>query len=185
MADTGVARQAGILEEARQQAAIRSNGKATMMRVPLPKYMLLASCMLIAGCMSLGHRRAPELRHDGIYQSNRIPDGDDPYFYYLRFYPDGTVIDTSSTGEPADLRPWFDRGMDDLSVGHVTVHGSHVAFSQTSKYGTVDYQGTIVGNTLQLASYSHINGHRDSRVFTFVKWTPAARDEAASENGQP
>jgi hypothetical protein len=150
----------------------------------LPCAVLLC-CILLAGCAATGHRHGPELRHDGIYQSSAQSDDGDTYWSYLRFYPDGTVIDTSSTGEPADLQPWFNRRMDDPSVGHVSVQGNHLRFSQASKEGTVDYQGTIDGNTLHLASYSHINGHRDNLVYTFVKWKPAASPATDAGSVQP
>lgn len=143
------------------------------------RWLLLLACLLLAGCSSLGLRQRDMLHYDGIYRSDRIVDGAESYWYYLRFYPDGAVIDTSTEGTPADLRSWFNRSMDDPSVGHVQLHGTHIAFSQTSREGTVDYQGTIVGNALHLSSHSRINGADDSHVYTFIAW-PAEAPAAAS-----
>lgn len=155
------------------------------MEFRMKRWLLTMLCLLLAGCVHVSHPQRGALCPDGIYQSGKIPDSSDSYWYYLRFYPGGTVISVSSTDQPDDLRSWFNRRMDDLSAGHVVLQGDHLSFSQTSKEGTVDYAGTVAGNTLRLDSYSHINGFRDSRVFTCVAWKPASRPATTAGSGRP
>ena len=107
------------------------------------------------------------LRYDGVYRSKRIAD----YWNYLRFYSDGTVIEVSSTGKPKDLRKWFSKdNASHPSIGKITIKGNHLSFSVVSTEGTVDYTGEIRENRIRLRSYSHINEHRATRVYSFIKW---------------
>ncbi len=48
-----------------------------------------------------------KISYDGYYVS--IPDSNSMamFKYYLRFYPDGTVIGVTTAGKPANLIPWF------------------------------------------------------------------------------
>jgi hypothetical protein len=62
--------------------------------------------VLVAGCATPSIRSADTvLRYDGIYSSLGEESGD--YWYYLRFFSDGTVITVSSTGQPEEFRKWF------------------------------------------------------------------------------
>ena len=105
------------------------------------------------------------LRYDGLYQAESESD----YFYYLRFYQDGTVLSTSSTGNSRQVARWFNKEKPSLSKGRYTTLGSKIKFSTTSSYGTVDYQGEIKEKSLILDSYSHINGHKANYKFFFMK----------------
>ncbi len=105
---------------------------------------------------------------DGIYQSRRISEGGLNYWYYLRFYSDGTVITCSSTGQQNQIVHWFNKENSLVSVGHYKIMGSLISFSVSSDCGVVDYAGEIVGNTIVVHSYSHINGHRSLAEFRQV-----------------
>ncbi len=94
-----------------------------------------------------------KLRFDGVYQSKRIGN----YRGYVRFYPDGTVITVTSSGRHSDLRAWFTKKHDGVSVGKITLKGGDLSFSCASPFGTVDYHGEINSNNIHLRSYSHIN----------------------------
>jgi hypothetical protein len=155
------------------------------MEFRMKRWLLGMFCLLLAGCAHLSRPQRGALCPDGIYQSGKVSDEYDSYWYYLRFYPDGTVISVSSTGQPDDLRSWFNLEMDDLSAGHVVLQGDHLSFSQTSKEGTVDYAGTVAGSTLHLDSHSRINDFRDRHVFTCVAWKPALRPAATAGSGRP
>jgi hypothetical protein len=135
--------------------------------------LLLVVVTILTGCAAVRHHEAAApLRFDGVYQSERIDD----YYYYLRFFSDGTVIEVSSTDQPEALRKWFSRGHPGVSTGVVRIEGSHLGFSVTSDVGVVDYTGEIEGDQLRLDSYSHINRHQDRRWYSFVKWQDEPKD---------
>lgn len=139
---------------------------------------VLLALLLLSGCTTSGPSKptpdpsadvsAP--RFDGLYQSEQVEQAEqaESYHYYLRFYADGTVITVSSTGTPAQLERWFDREKADLSRGQFTVTAGQIAFSATSDTGTVNYEGRISADRLELASHSEINGNRQTHVFAFV-----------------
>jgi len=107
------------------------------------------------------------LRYDGVYQSDKVTT----YWYYIRFYPDGTVLTISATAPAQDLIPWLTRdrvGSPGVSIGQYAVDGQQIVFSATSERGTVDYEGLILPDALDLHTYSHINGHRGHRLYYFV-----------------
>ena len=117
------------------------------------------------------HGQVPELRFDGVHQSDQ--DGDS--WSYLRFYHDGTVIKVTSTSRPAKIERWFTKEHEGVSVGKVTLDGSRLSFSCVSDSGTIEYAGEILDHRIQLDSHSHINDHRASRVYTFVESSKANR----------
>ncbi len=127
-----------------------------------------------AGCFN--NKLQSSLRYDGVYRSPAPTTEDDQknltYWKYLRFYPDGEVIATSSTGSPDDLRKWFSKDKKDnyYSSGSYSLKGDHVSFSATSNEGTVDYSGTLEGNRLKLETYSHINGYSGKSEYVFFEW---------------
>jgi hypothetical protein len=127
--------------------------------------LILGLAVILTSCAKIGDHETA-LRFDGIYQSERTGD----YWYYLRFYPDGTVIEVSSTGQPNDLRQWFTKEHDGVSTGKVTLKGKRISFSAVSSAGSVDYDGELVGNQLRLHSYCHINEHRSNNLYVFVRW---------------
>jgi hypothetical protein len=123
------------------------------------------------------------LRLNGVYQSV----GGGPYWHYIRFYPDGTVLTVTSSGTPSDLRAWFHRERPDMSKGRFERRGEHLSFSTVSQEGKVDYDGTGNDQTLRLSSHSHINGHRGEASYRFAEWPrespappPSKRDPSAA-----
>ncbi len=140
--------------------------------------LILGLAVTLTSCATIGDHEA-ELHYDGVYQSDRTED----YYSYLRFYPDGTVINVSSTGQPNDLRQWFAKGHDGVSSGKVKLKDKRISFSALSSKGTVDYDGELEGNQLRLHSYSHINEHRRSGLYVFVRWE--TEPGAPADAGKP
>ncbi len=109
------------------------------------------------------------IRFDGVYvdDSQLSSEG---YSSYLRFYPDGTVLQASSTASPEELNSWFrkERAERYFSMGWYEVQGCRLKFSTTSSSGTVEYFGRIDSAILELYSYSHINGHTELSHYRFV-----------------
>lgn len=111
---------------------------------------------------------APTVRLDGIYQSKKKNEFDS----CIRFYEDGLVIRTSTTGTPDQIVKWFNRAWADDKAhtqGRYIVSGANIQFSTKSAAGIVDLKGTIQGDTLILKSHSHINGYRTIREYQFVR----------------
>jgi hypothetical protein len=124
--------------------------------------MFLVSNIFIVGCGTI------PLQFDGMYQSEK----EDEYWGYVRFYKDNTVITVSSTGNPAEVFRWFKKENIkniNLSNGLYTIKNDILIFSSTDKYGTVDYEGKIQGDTIILNWYSHINSNRRNSKYYFVK----------------
>jgi hypothetical protein len=82
----------------------------------------------------------PELLFDGVYASATTEAGALSHASYFRFYDDGTVIHTLSTGVP-NCR-WFNQAKQDLSRGKYALEGTAIAFS-LNKPPAVAYKGEL------------------------------------------
>ncbi|MBC1237973.1 hypothetical protein [Nostoc sp. 2RC] len=110
------------------------------------------------------------IRFDGIYQE-RDPKGG---FYYIKFYPDGTVITASSTSDNTQqVAKWFfkENHRSFISKGTYTVENENLQFPGTCNNGKVDYWGKILihSNSLCLQWYSHINGRSGDSMYNFIQ----------------
>ncbi len=107
--------------------------------------------------------------HKGVYQS---PVGGVGYSYFLRFFADGWVISVTSTGSPQQVMRWFDPEHPNISKGRYfldfTGSSLRLYFSSTDGEGTVDYTGTIEGQSILLDTHSRINGRRARHRYTRV-----------------
>lgn len=130
-------------------------------------------------------------RIEGTYSTNMIPfkapvrtvEGDmvAGIYEHLMFYPDGTVIGTSSSATYDEIRQWFHRGNPDLAAGIYRADAGRICFSLTSGRPvsedetrkpppkSVDYCGEFQGSEFRADVHSNINGHRSKRVFHAVK----------------
>ncbi len=110
--------------------------------------------------------------HGGLYQTTET-FGEAPYSYryFLRFYPDSTVIGVSSTGTATEIGGWFTREDETLASGTYSIDGDEITFTLQHPDSNVDYDGVVEerGRVLQLVSYSHTTGHGDSREYVFVE----------------
>src|ERR1051326_1432743 len=111
-----------------------------------------------------------ELNYDGYYVS--IPDSNSMsmFKYYLRFYPDGTVIGVTTAGKPANLVPWFKKENKTPYKGTYVLKDSTIKFSMASDQGEVNYEGKIVAdNRLVLTVKSLINKYEGHEEYGFMK----------------
>ncbi|HET9825198.1 MAG TPA: hypothetical protein VFP87_07690 [Chitinophagaceae bacterium] len=111
-----------------------------------------------------------ELSYDGYYVS--IPDSNSMsmFKYYLRFYPDGTVIGVTTAGKPANLLPWFKKENKTPYKGTYTLTDSTIKFSMTSEQGEVSYDGKLSkDNRLLLTVKSLINKYEGKEQYGFMK----------------
>jgi len=111
-----------------------------------------------------------ELGYDGYYVS--IPDSNamSIFKYYLRFYPDGTVIGVNTAGKPANLLPWFKKENKTPYKGKYMLTDSTIKFSMTSEQGEVNYDGKLTAeNKLVLIVKSLINKYEGKEEYGFMK----------------
>ena len=109
------------------------------------------------------------LKFDGLYASKLAVDPVFVSFSYLRFYQDGTVLETTVAGaRSADIMSWFHRSNDTVGQGHYSLSGNSIEFAVRSESGVVDYWGKIVGDELHLEFLSHINGNRGNDEYSFI-----------------
>jgi hypothetical protein len=124
-----------------------------------------------------------EMSYDGYYVS--IPDSNSMtmFKYYLRFYPDGTVIGVTTAGKPANLLPWFKKENKTPSRGKYTLTDSTIKFSMTSEQGDVNYDGQLTAdNKLVLTVKSLINKYQGKEEYGFLKME-AVKSETSAETG--
>jgi hypothetical protein len=110
-----------------------------------------------------------DVSYDGYYVN--IPDSNLSMFkYYLRFYPDGTVIGVTTAGKPANLVPWFKKENKTPYKGKYTLIDSTIKFSMTSDQGDVSYDGKLTSdNKLVLFVKSLINKYEGKEEYGFMK----------------
>jgi len=141
------------------------------MKIPLTIFLFL---------VSFSSRAQKDLSYDGYYVS--IPDSNSisMFKYYLRFYPDGTVIGVTTAGKPANLIPWFKKENKTPSKGKYTLSDSTIRFSMASEQGDVNYEGKrTVDNKLVLVVKSLINKYEGKEEYGFLKIESIKTDSSA------
>ena len=121
-----------------------------------------------------------EISCDGYYVS--IPDSNSMsmFKYYLRFYPDGTVIGVTTAGKPANLVPWFKKENKTPSRGKYSLSDSTIKFSMTSEQGEVNYEGKLTpDNKLVLTVKSLINKYEGKEEYEFLKMEAVKSEPSA------
>src|SRR5438045_1057873 len=111
-----------------------------------------------------------EMSYGGYYVS--VPDSNSMsmFKYYLRFYPDGTVIGVTTAGKPANLVPWFKRENKTPYKGKYSLTDTTIKFSMTSEQGDVTYEGKLTAdNKLMLIVRSLINKYEGKEEYGFMK----------------
>lgn len=101
------------------------------------------------------------VRCDGLYECTY-----EGYTNFMRFFNDAVVVSVSTTGKAEQVVNWLNHDFDNR--GKYVVVDSRIAFSCTSDQGTVDYEGTLTGNGMELSIHSHINGNRERVRYRFV-----------------
>jgi hypothetical protein len=109
-----------------------------------------------------------KLNYDGFYST--LPDSLNPFRYYLRFYPDSTVIGYSTAGNPKNLVSWFSKDHKSPSRGQYSMKDSLLTFSLKSEEGNVLYDGAIhQGDHLLFSVKSMINQYEGKEEYFFMK----------------
>lgn len=108
-----------------------------------------------------------EVQYNGLYCCK-----ENDYSYYLRFFPDNTVVSVSCTGSPEQVAEWLD--YDYKSRGIYTIYNGLLEFQIISSEGIVDYIGSIIDrNSISLTSFSKINNNRYEKRYIFYPTSQA------------
>jgi hypothetical protein len=133
------------------------------MNFPLRLSSIVAFVSLCAGAHAFAAKSA--LRFDGIYRCS-VPKAQIHFLKvaatvgtmtsYLRFYPNGIVVATNSSGTLHDVSKWLNR--ERRPNFHYRVRGNSIEFTE-DRGGALSYvySGTISTGSLRLfiAGYSH------------------------------
>lgn len=131
----------------------------------MPIKIILCSLMLTFVSAS---KAQTKLSFDGYYTT--LPDTLNPFRYYLRFYPDNTVIGYSTAGNPKNLVSWFSKDHKSPSKGEYSLKDSTIVFALKSEEGNVLYEGSLVtGNRLFCTVKSLINKYEGKEEYFFMK----------------
>ena len=88
--------------------------------------------------------------------------------YYLRFFPDGTLVSEATSRFPEDMAERLPYGDERMVRGRWQYDGGQIRFNTTSLPGSVSYQGQVLeGGHLLLDVHSFINGKRFRRQYRF------------------
>ncbi len=116
--------------------------------------------------LSSGASAQRKVSYDGLYHT--LSDTLDPFRFYLRFYPDGTVIGYTTAGNPQNLVRWFSKDHKAPSKGKYSLKDSTIHFTLKSEEGTVIYDGSILSdNRLWLTVSSQINKYEGKEEYFF------------------
>ncbi|HVE61949.1 MAG TPA: hypothetical protein VNA26_09020 [Chitinophagaceae bacterium] len=127
--------------------------------------LLIATLLLVFSFVATAQKK---LNFDGYYRT--LSDSLNPFSFYLRFYPDGTVIGTSTAANANNLIPWFKKDHQEVSKGSYNLRDSTIKFSLTAKEGLVQYEGILIpGNRLWLHVKSLINNYEGKEEYFFLK----------------
>lgn len=105
------------------------------------------------------------LKTKALYYSGKTKK----YRYYLRFYPDASVIGVSAYGKPSEVNNWFLKKNKTIQTGTYEIKGDSLFFDLESKTGIVKYRGLMSKKGLTIHSHSMINGFQTTRNYKRLK----------------
>ena len=124
------------------------------------------------------------VRFDGLYHAVSAATGVERVTAYLRFYADGTVLRTTSTGVAGDVAKWLVKGfragpwntdgaytISDALIElkfHLKQDKSHALYNDKVQDGDVSYRGRIDGERLILRSLDNIARSGAEWIFHFM-----------------
>ena len=131
--------------------------------------------LTVLAFLSVGCGDGKLIRYDGVYfmkitglsQKNEVLC----YTEYIRFYEDGTVIITNSTGTISQIKEWFNKENTKIDYKEkYEIVKNKISFQTTTVDGKVDYDGQIYDNKLILNWNSTVNGKNGTEEYFFSTW---------------
>jgi hypothetical protein len=129
---------------------------------------LVVALALFVGCVVT--QASPSLRYDGLYC--RANDEGGGLTDYFRFYRDGIVLSTVSSGTPKQTATWLHRGQGSPigrdAYSRYVIRHHQIHFITRPHEEPIKYFAEIVENHLILRPYRQFKRHRTSRRLDFV-----------------
>lgn len=107
------------------------------------------------------------LRFDGLYCS---PDkGETTYRMFLRFCEDKTVSGISVRLTPKEVASILDKSCPECGVGRFVLTGQAIQFTTSFSDGSIDFQGQVDHDQIDLNVHSHYNDTQFQETYTYVQ----------------
>jgi len=147
-------------------------------------FIIVLMSISFFGCVSnpsLNNNQSNIVRYDGVYfmsYNREIFQATTAGGFsnvYLRFFEDGKVIDVNSTGNPDQIKSWFNYDNKNVGKGSYTINENRIIFTTVfEEIGfetiSVEYNGYISSNGLILDSLSSNGNESKDLIFVFYKW---------------
>jgi hypothetical protein len=132
------------------------------------RWPLLALALSVAGILTT--HASPSLRYDGLYY--RAIDKGDGYTGYYRFFRDGVVLSTVSSGTPEQVATWLYRGHGSPIGRHeylrYVIRDHHIRFIMRPHEQPAEYFAEVRENHLILRPYRQFVRGRPSKRLDFA-----------------
>jgi hypothetical protein len=116
------------------------------------------------------------VRYDGLY---RAPSETKGFSSYLRFFPDGSAVVTTSSGSAQEVSRWLTKGWsagDSQTTGRFRIYGDFIRIGIEITHGvnpppnsTINCGGRIRGGRLCLRCESAPIEHVSEREYEFIQ----------------
>ncbi len=104
------------------------------------------------------------LSYNGIYAFKL----DEEHSAVLRFYEDGTVLASTSVNDYMDVFTWFHKDNKDMVLtGKYKIKKCEIKFEVKGITGSQSYEGTIIGNSIDVKLKDEETKKSVSRIYTF------------------
>jgi len=135
------------------------------MQLRTMKYKICITLLVLT--LGFTFRSQGQINYDGYYHT---VDSFSAFRYYLRFYPDGTVIGVNTAGKPDNLVPWFKKENKTPYRGKYKFENNTIKFDMVSEQGTVSYEGIMEEyNRIVLTVKSLINKYVGREEYFFMR----------------
>ncbi len=145
----------------------------------------LVVALLVSSCTSRPDGPRAQIRPlEGIFRTKRDSQHDS-ISHYLRFCTDGIVLGASIDGTPENLPLRFAEENPHIPRGTFVQEGRNVTFTLTAPSGSVDYEGTILGDRLVLKVHSRFNGRRSTEEYFRIEAQTLDQSPEATPDQRP
>lgn len=131
------------------------------------KLLFISTCMLILCMVLSAFRTVPpcSIKYDGIYAVKL----DKEHSAVLRFYPDGTVLASTSVNDYMDVFTWFHKANKEMVLfGNYKLKGCEVSFSVAGSTGRQYYNGDVSEGSIYFRLVDKESKRGATRTYTYV-----------------
>lgn len=100
----------------------------------------------------------------GLYRAETLGENT---WAYLRFFPDGTVVSSTTSDQPHQVIKWLNQSFE-YSHGTYEVNGNTIHCEITVPNGIIRYNGTINSKQSMKLNISSFNGNKSVRNYQLI-----------------